>query len=282
MRYLILLAALEVACSSAPTPPVSLGGGFSPVALSTPLPLATGDESILIEYPMGPITADILAVGYGASLGCTWTDGALVCQPSEERTLPQRACELVNEGSPNSPIILDGQPITATGDLADALVRAPMGCVKADLDGDGHDDLVITNDPDIKVLRGDGRGGYTYVGGTFLDEPHNAINDLLSWEVVATDLDGDGRLDLCFSNGMDLDRFLGQNSRPKNRSPMWPTCYWNAGSFQFADVTVALGLDKVTGEFHGLRTADVNKDGKPDLLVGGCMQPPMILLRSTN
>ena len=164
-------------------------------------------------------------------------------------------------------------------DLQAASVGAPMGVAMADFDDDGITDIVLTNDPTIQYLHGKGRLDFQYRLDAHLDEPKKPIaaghhdDRLLSWDAVAVDLDRDGRLDVCFANGVDELR-----NRNGELDPQWPTCFWNAGGGKFADVSHDLGLDQFQGQFRHLQLADVNGDGWDDLLVGGILQTPPLLL----
>ncbi len=104
-------------------------------------------------------------------------------------------------------------------------------------------------------------------------EPAKAKGHLLSWGVVPIDLDGDGRLDVCFANGVDQMR-----QTHGELDDQWPTCYWNAGEGRFVDVSKDLGLQQFNGQFRDLEKADINGDGHEDLLVSGLWREPLLLL----
>lgn len=153
--------------------------------------------------------------------------------------------------------VLDAQPATQ-------IVGRANGAIFADLDGDGDLDLYATNhaiegrEPDAAhfeqpnvLLRNDG-GRFTNASA----ESGVCPPGIACRSACATDYDGDGLLDLfvgeCF--------FQGGQSRTR--------LYRNLGSLKFENVSAAVGLpEKLTG--FGVAAADVNRDGRPDLLVGG-------------
>lgn len=160
-----------------------------------------------------------------------------------------------------------------TGDIGYSFQGAPMTAALADFNGDGHTDIIVTNDPDIYMLTGKGDGTFRFKADSNLEEPPKQKGNLLSWGVVPIDLDGDGRLDVCFANGVDQMR-----QTRGELDDQWPTCYWNAGEGRFVDVSKELGLQAFKGQFRDLEKADVNGDGHEDLLVSGLWQEPLLLL----
>ena len=120
------------------------------------------------------------------------------------------------------------------------------GVAFADLDNDG--------DPDLIVIGGNGGliGVYENDGtGTFLDRSAgNGIPLIIGTSgVVAGDYDGDGDLDLYFSNHI-VPNVLARND----------------GNFQFTDVSVVAGVDDA-GPGTGCTWGDYDNDGWIDLYV---------------
>lgn len=115
----------------------------------------------------------------------------------------------------------------------------PVSNASADLDGDGHLDLLFTNyaSDNVSVLFGDGAGGFT--AGT----PVPATNG--PREIWVGDLNGDGHIDFAATN-------LSGNI---------VTIALNDGSGAFTPSTFAVGVGP-----RGLALGDVDGDGDLDLV----------------
>lgn len=132
----------------------------------------------------------------------------------------------------------------------------PRSVIAADFNQDGHTDVAVTcREPNqVAVLLGDGAGSFaqakTYAVG---DDPRS---------IVAADFNGDGRLDLAVTNNKSQTVSL----------------WFGDGRGHFSgrqDIRVGdgpVGGNDPPGEGEGnglvgLAAADVNEDGRPDLLV---------------
>ena len=80
--------------------------------------------------------------------------------------------------------------------------------------------------------------------------------------VAALDYDGDGLLDLYFTNG------AAQPSLLKSDPSYWNRLYRNRGNGVFEDVTAKAGV-RGEGYSMGVAAADFDNDGHPDLFVAG-------------
>ena len=87
--------------------------------------------------------------------------------------------------------------------------------------------------------------------------------------VAIFDADGDGRLDLFFTNGAALTERTSVDRPPDKRDRrFWNRLYRNLGGWKFEDVTERAGLAGWRYDF-GAATGDYDNDGDTDLFVTG-------------
>lgn len=92
--------------------------------------------------------------------------------------------------------------------------------------------------------------------------PRKHLIETMPGGVAVFDYDGDGRLDVFFTNGASIPRLSKDSPRFGNR------LFRNQGDMRFADMTDAAGLGGV-GYSMAAAVADYDNDGDPDLFVGG-------------
>ena len=141
------------------------------------------------------------------------------------------------------------------------------GCVAADLNGDGHTDLVVTTTSGVDVLWNTGHGTFT--------QAQLPANGWYTGAAVA-DVNGDGRPDLFVAGYSDLSQPV-QNSLagfPTNVTGVRDLLYLNDGAGRFKEVGDQAGLEASSFR-HGLGATftDVNGDGRPDIYVANDEDP---------
>jgi len=220
--------------------------------------VAAGMEDLAEAYGMGVIATDLDGDG--------WTD-VYVANDSNPNFLYR------NRG--------DGtfEEIGAwcgAGYSGEGKAQAGMGVDAADLDGDGLDEIVVTNfaRDTCTLYRNLGEGFFEDVTGPWgLKEPTMAP---LTWGAWLVDLDLDGRLDLVVANGHIYPQVDGFPELEESYSQS-PLVLRNEGE-RFADVTAAaLGTPLPRYPARGLATADFDSDGDPDLLFTRMDLPPVLL-----
>lgn len=147
-----------------------------------------------------------------------------------------------------------------------------MGVAVGDADGDGFEDLYITQYGPDQLWRNLGNG--TFRNMTPKQSPFPA-----GWSTSASffDYDRDGDLDLyvcnylnytdqnrktCYTAGGEVD-YCG----PKTYDAVADTLLENTGNGSFKDVTTLKGIHKAFGAALGVVAADFNNDGWMDLFV---------------
>ena len=134
--------------------------------------------------------------------------------------------------------------------------KGPMSVAIADVDRDGHADLLVASaeSGELAVLRGDGKGGFTPAPGSPFAAGRSP-NDL-----AVADLDGDGRLDAVVANhdSQELTVLLGDGS----------------GHFRPRAVPV-----RVKPHPHGVAVGDLDGDRKLDLVTDSWGEDKVELLR---
>jgi len=171
--------------------------------------------------------------------------------------------------------------------------RWGYGCSVADYDNDGWPDLYVGN-------YGKGRLYHNNHDGTFTDKAEEAGVALDNWHPGSTwgDYDGDGKLDLYVTGYVHFDRnnlpiagskavnyasclYRGANVNcgPRGLPGEADHLFHNDGNGKFTDVTVKAGVED-KDKYYGFTAifADVNNDGRPDLVVGNDSEPNFLYI----
>lgn len=175
--------------------------------------------------------------------------------------------------------------------------RWGFGCAVGDYNNDGWPDIYVTNYGKNRLYRNNH-------DGTFTDVAEQAGVALDTWSTGATfgDYDGDGNLDLFVGGYIHLDlknppmsgskavgyafcqyRGVQVMCGPRGLQGAHDHLYHNNGDGTFTDVSKKLGVDDPNGYYAlGALFADVNNDGKPDLLVANDSTPNYLYINKGN
>jgi hypothetical protein len=164
-----------------------------------------------------------------------------------------------------------------------------MGCVAADVEGDGDADLFVTNwGPDVLLLN-DGSGRFAQAPGAGVEGPADG------WSTAAVLFDADGNqwLDLLVASYVTYDlateprcSYPGSGAaaycEPGRYAGAAPRLYRNLGGARFEDVTQAAGLVRADGKGLGAMALHADDDGDLDLFIANDTTPNFLYLNAST
>jgi hypothetical protein len=141
-----------------------------------------------------------------------------------------------------------------------------MGVVTVDFDGDGDQDIYVSNYGPNRLYRNVGQGRFEEVA-----EALGVADELFSVGAVFFDFNQDGALDLYVGNylvydprrGVATENFPGPSAYQGQPNRL----YRNLGGSRFEEVTPDSGLDVVMGRTMGVSSFDHDEDGLLDLFI---------------
>jgi hypothetical protein len=162
--------------------------------------------------------------------------------------------------------------------------RFGMGVAAGDYDGDGWQDIYVTNYGRNILYRNNGNGGFT-------DVTEKAGLAAPGWSTCAVwfDYDNDGKLDLFVSgfvyydksqNILCVDKTLSRTYYciPRVFKPRPSHLFHNNGDGTFTDVSKESGILDSPGKSFGAVATDVNNDGLMDLFVANDTMPNFLFV----
>jgi enediyne biosynthesis protein E4 len=191
--------------------------------------------------------------------------------------------------------------VTESADVSNE--RWGTGCVIGDYNNDGWPDIYVTNVGASRLYRNNHNGTFSDVAtqtGVALDEGSN--NRMDHTGATFGDYDGDGNLDLFVTGYIEIgandavlsgSKIAGYNfcqyrdvkvmCGPRGLNGGRDHLLHNNGDGTFTDVSKKLGVDGPSG-YYGLDAlfADVNNDGKPDILVANDSTPNYLYINKGN
>lgn len=222
-------------------------------------------------------TASGIGAAFGPALGVVTADfdgdgriDVFVANDQQENQLWMNQ----GDGTFDNRALTSGVALNVAG-----FAKADMGVDAGDFDGDGDEDLIIT---DLSL-----EGSTLFVNdGTGLFEDTSQASGIgvasrpyTGWGTAWVDIDNDGLLDVLAVNGLvwqDLDALTPDNPFPyQQRNQLFS----NLGDGTFQDITEGAGRAFELSEVsRGAAFGDIDNDGDVDVLVANAGGPPRLLI----
>ena len=170
---------------------------------------------------------------------------------------------------------------SGAGLSAEGIAQAGMGVDAADFDGDGFQEIFVTNFAKDHATLYKNQGGLMFNDMSAELRLKQLTYETLKWGCSFLDFDLDGDLDLMIANGhiypqVEHDPKLNETYKQR------PTLLRNDGG-RLTDISRESGPGmQVAASARGLSTGDFDDDGDLDLLVTTIDGPPLLLRNDTR
>jgi hypothetical protein len=158
--------------------------------------------------------------------------------------------------------------------------RSGMGVDAADFNGDGKQDLFVSNvDQEMfSLYRNDGNEFFSDVAAA--NGVAQATRLLSGWGLKFFDYDNDGFIDLILANGHPDDMIESYSQQVRYKEPL--VLFHHDGT-KLTNVTAQAGpAFQKTFPARGLAIGDYNNDGRVDVLIGNNGGAPLLLKNNTG